>query len=50
MTYQDAISYINLAIEEGYANRGQFEGMSKKELIKWAEYNSDKGDYYANLD
>ena len=49
MTYQDAVAYINFSIKEGYAYYEQFIGMSKKELIEWAEYNADKGDYYANL-
>ena len=47
MILQQAKTYAHYAIKYGYA---QVEEMTDKELIEWAEYNADKGDYYANLD
>jgi hypothetical protein len=48
MTLQEAVEYINTGIKEGYFEPEQFEKMTKEELIKFAQYNADKGDYYAN--
>jgi hypothetical protein len=48
MTLKDAKEYISFCIKEGIADEEEFVGMSNKKLIKWAEYNVRRGDYYSN--
>ena len=48
MTIEEAKAYISYGIKEGYFELEQVEYMTDEELINFAQYNADKGDYYAN--
>lgn len=41
-----ALSYINYCVGEG-VDPDQFDNMSLKEKIAWAEYNADRSDAWA---
>ena len=45
---QAAKQYLGYGIQEGYYDQEQFENMTDEELIKFAEYEMERGDYYAN--
>lgn len=44
MTIQDAKEYISYCIKDGFAEAGEFKGMTNKELIEWAEYNAGRAE------
>lgn len=44
MTIQHAKEYISYCIKDGFVEAGEFEGMTNKELIEWAEYNMGKAE------
>lgn len=48
MTLEEAKSYINFGIKEGYYDPDKFEGWSDEEIIKFAEEEGARGDTYAN--
>jgi len=45
---EEAKSYISYGIKEGYFDESQFEGMSDKELIQFANEASYRADAYAD--
>lgn len=47
MTLEESINYIKYCVKEGGADAEQFIGMSNEELIKWADYESTRGDLEA---
>ncbi len=48
MNNEEANQFINYNIKEGVWSPEQFEKMSDKDLIKFAEYEMARGDAYAD--
>jgi len=48
MSLKEAKQYIGFGIKEGVWEAEQFEGWTDEQLIKFAQDEGDRGDYYAN--
>lgn len=48
MTVQEAQSYISFNIKQGIWDEEMFEGWDDEKIIKFAEYQMDRADYFAN--
>jgi hypothetical protein len=45
---EEAKSYVNLGIKEGFFNEEDWENLTDKEFVTKARYEMDKGDVYAD--